>query len=116
MLRDGNTKPADAELPLHNVAQLFNVFRQTPFMASDLRMLDHFHKMQICMLDHLQKWIFNFIKMHKRLNKYNAIGLSVPAYHDLSPKYQLYADDSQWNRKDMKEMSGNLLEVVTQSL
>jgi hypothetical protein len=28
--------------------------------------------MQIGMLDHLQKWIFHFMKMHERLDKYNA--------------------------------------------
>jgi hypothetical protein len=36
-------------------------------------------------VDHLQKWIFHFMKMHERLDKYNAIWLSVPAYHDLTP-------------------------------
>jgi hypothetical protein len=35
------------------------------------------------MLDHLQKWIFHFMKTHERLNKYNAIWLSLPAYHNL---------------------------------
>ena len=48
--------------------------------------------------------------------KYNAIWLSVPAYHDLTPKNKSYEEVSQWNGKEMKEMSRYLLGVVTQSL
>jgi len=40
----------------------------------------------------------------------------MPAYHDLTPKYMSYEEVSQWNGKEMKEMSQYLLEVVTQSL
>jgi hypothetical protein len=72
--------------------------------------------MQICMLDHFQKWIFHFMKAHKPVNKYNAIWLSVPAYHELIPEYTSYEDMYQWNGEEMKEMSEHLLGVVTQSL
>jgi hypothetical protein len=68
------------------------------------------------MLDHQQKWIFHFMKKHARLDKYNAIWLSVPAYHNLTPKHKSYEEVSQWNGKEMKEMSWYLLGVVTQSL
>jgi len=40
----------------------------------------------------------------------------VPAYHDLTPKNKSYEEVSQWNGKEMKEMSRYLLGVVTQSL
>jgi len=72
--------------------------------------------MQNGMLDHLQKWIFHFMRTHEWLDKYNAIWLSVPAYHNLTPKNKSYDDVSQWNGKEMKEMSRYLLGVVTQSL
>jgi hypothetical protein len=42
--------------------------------------------MQIGMLDHLQRWMFPFMKTHERLDIYNAICLSVPAHHDPTPK------------------------------
>jgi hypothetical protein len=42
--------------------------------------------MELRMLDQLQKWIFDFMKMQEWLDKYNAIWLSMPAYHDLTPK------------------------------
>jgi hypothetical protein len=51
--------------------------------------------MQIGMLDHLQKWIFHFMKTYEQLDKYNAIWLSVPAYHDLTPKNKSYEEVSQ---------------------
>jgi hypothetical protein len=72
--------------------------------------------MQIGMLDHLQNWIFHFMKTHEQLDKYNAIWLSVPAYHDLTPQNKSYEEVFQWNGKEMKEMSQDLLVVVTQSL
>ena len=76
---------------------------------NDLPKPDLLHTMQISMLSHLQKWIFHFMKLHEQLNKYNAICLSVPAYPDLTPKNKLYEEVSQWNGKEMKEMSRYLL-------
>jgi hypothetical protein len=72
--------------------------------------------MQIGMLDYLQKWIFHFMKTYERLDKYNAIWLSAPAYHHLTPKNKSYQEVSQWNGKEMKEISRNLVGVVTESL
>ena len=72
---------------------------------SELPKPDLLHAMQIGMLDNLQKCIFHFMKTHERLDKYNAISLSVPAYHYLTPKTESYEEVSQWNRKEMKEMS-----------
>jgi hypothetical protein len=40
----------------------------------------------------------------------------VPAYHNLTPKNKSYEEVSQWNGKEMKEMSLYLLGVVSQSL
>jgi hypothetical protein len=56
------------------------------------------------------------MKTQERLDKYNAIWLSVPAYHDLTPKNKSYEAVSQWNGKEMKEISRYLVGVVTQSL
>jgi len=85
-LSDANTKAANAEVSSRHVHRGFNVFRHIPCIVSDLPKPDLLHTMQIGMLDHLQKWIFHFMKTHEGLDKYNAIWLSVPAYHDLTPK------------------------------
>jgi len=92
------------------------VFRHIPGIVSNLPKPHLLHTMQIGMLDHLQKWIFHFMKRHERLDKYNAMWLSVPAYHNLTPKNKSYEEVSQWNGKEMKEMSRYLLAVVTQCL
>jgi len=92
------------------------VFQHISCIVSDLPKPNLLHTMQIGMLDHLQKWICRFMKTHERLDKYNAIWLSVPAYHDLTSKNKSYEEVSQWNGKEMKEMSRYLLGVVTQSL
>jgi len=115
-LSDANTKVANAELSSGHVHRGFNVFQHISCIVSDLPKPDLLHTMQIGMLDHLQKWIFHFMKTHERLDKYNAIWLSVHAYHDLTPKNKSCEEISQWNGKEMKEISRYLLGVVTQSL
>jgi hypothetical protein len=54
--------------------------------------------------------------MYARLDKYNAFGISVSASHDLTLQNKSYEEVSQWNEKEMMEMSWYLLVVVTQSL
>jgi hypothetical protein len=85
-LTNAKIKAADAELSSHHAHRGFNLFRPIPSNVNDLPNPDLLHTMLIGMLDPLQKWIFHFMKTHERLNKYNAIWLSVPAYHDLTPK------------------------------
>jgi hypothetical protein len=68
------------------------------------------------MVDHLLKWLFHFMKTHNRLDKYHAIWLSVPAYHNLTPKNKSYEKISQWSGIEIKEMSRYLLGVVIQTL
>jgi len=116
MFRDANTNPADVDLLSRHSHRGFNMFRQIPCMVSDLPKPDLLHTMKIGMLDHLQKWICHFMKIHEGLDKYNGIWLSVPAYHDLTPNTKSYEEVPQWNGKEMKEMSRYRLEVVTQSL
>ena len=115
-LSDENAKAANAELLSRHVHWGFNVFWHIPCIVSDLPKPDLLHTMQIGMHDHLQKCIFHFMKTHERLDKYNAIWLSLPAYHDLTTKNKSYEDVSQWNGKEIKEMSQYLLVVITQSL
>jgi len=85
-LSDANTKAADAKLSSGHVHRGVNVVGHIPCMVSGLPKPDLLNTMQIGMLDHLQKWIFHFMKTHEWLHKYNAIWLSVPAYHDLTPE------------------------------
>jgi len=86
-LSDANTKAAVAKLSLRHVPRGFNLARQIACIVSDVPKSDLLHTMQIDMLDHLQKWIFHFMKTPKRFDKYNPIWLSVPAFDNLSPEY-----------------------------
>jgi len=115
-LSDANPKAADAKLWLRHAYWAFNEFRHVPCTVSNLAKPDLLHSMQIGMLDHLQMWIFNFMKTHEPLDKYNLIWLSMAAYHDLTVKNESYEEVSQWNGQEMKEMSRYLLGAVTQSL
>ena len=72
--------------------------------------------MQIGMLDNLQKWIFHFMMKHEPLDKYNAICLPMPAFHDLTPKNTSFELLAQCNEKEVKEMSRYLHRVVSQYL
>jgi hypothetical protein len=72
--------------------------------------------MQIGMLDPLEKGIFHFTMMYEWLNKYHGIKLSLPAYQNLTLKNKSYEEVSQWNGKEVKEMSQYLFGDVTYSL
>jgi hypothetical protein len=72
--------------------------------------------MQLGMLNHLQKWIFHFTKTHERLDKYNAMWLSVLSSHHLTPKNMSYEEVALRNGKELKEMTRYLVGVLTQSL
>jgi len=91
------------------------VFRHIACIVSDLPTPDLLRTMQICMRDHLQKWIFHFMNKHKQLDKYNALWLSMAAYDGLTRKNMIYEEVSQWNGKEIKEMSRYPLAVVTHS-
>ena len=69
--------------------------------------------MQIGILDYLEQWIFHLMKMHRWLDNYHAIRLSVPAYHDLTPTDMSYEAVSHRYQKEVKEMSRYRLGVVT---
>jgi hypothetical protein len=112
-LSDVNHIAADAELSSRHVHQGFNVFQHIPCIVSALPKPEPFHPMQIGMLDRLQKRIFHFMKKYERLDKKNVVWLSVPTYHDITPKNKSYEEISQSNGKQMKEMSRYLLGDVT---
>jgi len=56
------------------------------------------------------------MKLHGWLDKYNAIWLSFPGFHDLTTKNKSYRELSEWNGKERKEMSQYLLGVLTRPL
>jgi len=105
MLSDANTKAADAKLVSCHVHQGIVLLQHIPHILSDLPRPNLLHPTQIGMLDHLQTCIFHFMKKNTQLDKYNVIGLSVLAYDDLTPRNLSYMDLSQWNGKEMKEMT-----------
>jgi len=115
-LSDANSRSADTQLLSRHVHRGFKVIRHTPSIMSNLPKPDILHTMHIGMHDHVQKWIFHFMKMHKQLDKYNAIWLFLPSYHDLTPKNKSYEEVSQWNGKELKELSRDLLGVQAGSL
>jgi len=104
-LSDGNTRAADAELSLLHIHLGFSIFQDIPSVMRDIPKPDLLHTMQIGMHYHFQKWIFHFMKTHKPFNKYNAIWLSMLAYHHFTPKNQPYEEVSQLNGNEIKEMS-----------
>jgi len=54
-------------------------------VPSDLPKPDLLHTMQLGMLKHLLWWLSDFLKQYKRLEVFNNIWISVPAYLDMSP-------------------------------
>jgi len=113
---NANTKAADAELWSRYTYWEIKAFGHNPWRVSNFPKPDLLYTMHIGMFNHLQKWIFHFLKMHERLNKYIAIWLPLPAYHDLTRITKSYEEVSEWTGKGLNGMSRYLHGVVTQAL
>jgi hypothetical protein len=115
-LSDANTRAANAKLSLRHVHQGFNTFHQIPCIVSNLPKPNLLHTIQISTHDSLQKCTFPFTKIHEQLKKHDVVSFSNSAYYNLTPKDQSVKEVSQWNGKEIKELSQYLIAVVTQSL
>jgi hypothetical protein len=75
MLSDSNTRLSITELKLHDINPDFNILWYLDCITSDLPMPDLLDRVQIGMLKHLLTWLHEFLKQHKRLEKFNDIWL-----------------------------------------
>jgi hypothetical protein len=116
MLSDSNTPLSIAELKRHDVNPGFNILWYLDCVTSDLPKPDLLHTMQIGMLKHLLTWLHEFLKQHKRLDKFNDIWLSVPAYLDMTKPRCAYEEVSHWNGGEIKTMTRFLVGVVRNAL
>jgi hypothetical protein len=105
MLSDSNTPLSIAKLKLHDVNPGFNILWYLDCVTSDLPKPDLLHTMHIGMLKHLLTWLHEFLKQHKRLEMFNNIWLSEPAYLDMTKPRCSYAEVLRWNGGEIKMMT-----------
>lgn len=115
-LSDKNTPESIANLKQHNINPGLNILWYLDCVTSDLPKPDLLHTMQIGMLKHLLQWLHEFLKQHKRLDKFNDIWLSVPAYLDMTKPRCAYEEVSRWNGGEIKTMTRFLVGVVRNAL
>jgi len=111
-----NTTHSIADLKSRNVNAGFNILWCLESIVSDLPKPDLLHTMQIGMLKHLLAWLQDFLKQHKRLELFNDIWLSVPAYLDMSKPRCAYEEVSRWNGGEIKTMTRFLVGVTRNAL
>jgi hypothetical protein len=61
--------------------------------------------MQIGILKHLLAWLHEFLKQHEWLEKFNDIGLLVPADLAMTKPRCAYQEASHWNEGEMNTMT-----------
>ena len=105
MLADSNTSLSIAKVKFHDVNPGFNILWYLNCITSDLPNSDLLHTMQIGILKHLLTWLHEFLKQHKRLDKFNNIWLLVPAYIDMTKPRCAYEEVSHWNGGEIKTMT-----------
>jgi hypothetical protein len=84
--------------------------------VADLPKPDLLHTMHLGMLAHLLAWLQSFLKEHQRLERFNNVWLSVPAYRTMSAPGKAYREISHWTGKELKKMSTFLLAVLRNAL
>jgi hypothetical protein len=67
-------------------------------------------------LQHMMSWIVSFLKEHKRMDRFDAIWMGVPAYPDFLKFNKTYAVVSQWTGKEMRALGRILLRVFSAAL
>jgi hypothetical protein len=103
-------------LKQHGINLGDNVLWYTGAQVSTLPKPDLLHTMQLGMLKHLLNWLQQFMKKFKRLERYNEIWLSVPAYLDMTQPKKSYEEITQWTGTELRQISRYLLGVVTNTL
>jgi hypothetical protein len=93
-----------------------NVLWRTGVVVSELPKPDLLHTMQLGMLKHLLAWLNQLLKKHKRLERFNDLWLSIPAYPDFTKPTKAYEEVSQWTGKELKNMSRFLVSVLSNAL
>ena len=115
-LWEEDTAQSLADLKGRNVNTGWNILWSLESIISDLPKPDLLHTMQIGMLKHLLGWLQDFLKHHKRLELFNNIWLSVPAYLDMSKPRCAYEEVSRWNGGEIKTMTRFLVGVTRNAL
>ena len=115
-LWEQGTAQSIADLKRRNVNPGFNILWCLESNTSELPKPDLLHTMQIGMLKHLLGWLQDFLKQHKRLDLFNNIWLSVPAYLDMSRPWCVYEEVSRWNGGEIKTMTRFLVAVMCNAL
>ena len=115
-LSEANTTAGKVGLSGVGVHHGFNVFWDLDCVVSDLPKPDLLHTMQLGMLKHLLGWLQDFLKQHNRLEAFNNIWLSVPAYLDMTRPRRAYGEVSSWQGKEIKTMSRFLVGVLRSAL
>lgn len=116
VLSDENTRQSITQLKERNVNAGFNILWYLDCIVCDLPKPDLLHTMQIGMLKHLLAWLHEFLKQYKRLERFNDIWLSVPAYLDMSKPKRAYEEVSRWNGGEIKTMTRFLVGVLRNAL
>jgi hypothetical protein len=93
-----------------------NVLWRTGVVVSELPKPDLLHTMQLGMLKHLLQWLNQLLKKYNRLDRFNDLWLSVPAYPDFTKPTKAYEEVSQWTGKELKNMSRFLVSVLSNAL
>ena len=89
MLSDSNSPLSIAKLQTPRCeSRIQHLIAYLDRITSDLPKPDLLHTIQIEMLKLLLTWVDQFLKQHKRLDKFNNIWLSVPAYLDTTKPRQ----------------------------
>jgi hypothetical protein len=107
---------AAAILKQHGMNLGDNILWYTGSIVSELPKPDLLHTMDLGMLKHLLIWLQQFMKKFKRLDRYNELWLSVPAYLTITKPTKSYEEIIRWTGTELRTIARYLLAIVTNTL
>lgn len=77
---------------------------------------DMLHTIYIGMVEHIMTWCTSFLREYGRMEIFDSIWKSLPAYDTLTKPTKSYSEVSQWGGKDMRRFLKYLLPTFTAAL
>ena len=94
-----------------------NVFTELYLVnPADLHKPDLLHNIYLCLFKHMMEWVEGFLKMHKRQQAFDDAWKELPPYPGFSVPNKAYREVTQWQGKEMRNLSRCISAVLASAL
>ena len=83
---------------------------------ADLHKLDLLHNIDLGLFKHMMEWVEGFLKKHKQQQAFDDTRKEIPPYPEFSVPKKAYREVTQWQGKEMRNLSPCISVVLASAL